>query len=114
MTKYLVVAGRPKQFEYHGPFDDLDDAYAQGAELGRDDWEVGDVQSDGVHLRFGKSRAVPCRMRNLLRSCRCQAIKSGAAISTPRCCASCVTGPAGDKRKEAGMRLFLNLWRLGR
>ena len=56
MTKYLVVAGCPKQFEYHGPFDDLDDAYAQGAELGRDDWEVGDVQSDGVHLRFGKSR----------------------------------------------------------
>ena len=56
MTKYLVVVGCPKQFEYHGPFDDLDDAYAHGAELGRDDWEVGDLQSDGVHLRFGKSR----------------------------------------------------------
>jgi hypothetical protein len=56
MPEYLVVAGRPKQFEYHGPFDDLDAAYAHGAQLGRDDWEVGDVQSDGVHLRFGKSR----------------------------------------------------------
>ena len=56
MTKYLVVTGRPKHFEYHGPFDDLDAAYAHGAQLGRDDWEVGDVQSDGVHLRFGKSR----------------------------------------------------------
>jgi hypothetical protein len=61
MTKYFVVAGRPKQFEYDGPFDELEDAYAHGAQLGRDDWEVGDVQSDGVHLRFGKSResAIP-------------------------------------------------------
>ena len=61
MTKYFVVAGRPKQFEYDGPFDELGDAYAHGARLGRDDWEVGDVQSDGVHLRFGKSRdsAIP-------------------------------------------------------
>jgi hypothetical protein len=61
MTKYFVVAGRPKQFEYDGPFDELEDAYAHGARLGRDDWEVGDVQSDGVHLRFGKSRksAIP-------------------------------------------------------
>ena len=56
MTEYLVVTGRPKHFECHGPFDDLDAAYARGAQLGRDDWEVGDVQSDGVHLRFGKSR----------------------------------------------------------
>jgi hypothetical protein len=56
MTRYLVVAGRLKQVEYDGPFDDLDDAYAHGSQLGRDDWEVGDVQSDGVHLRFGKSR----------------------------------------------------------
>ena len=61
MTKYFVVCGRPKQFEYDGPFDDLDDAYAHGAQLGRNDWEVGDVQSDGVHLRFGNSResAIP-------------------------------------------------------
>jgi len=56
MKEYLVVAGHPKQFEYHGPFDDLDAAYAYGAQLGRDEWEVGDVQNDGVHLRFGKSR----------------------------------------------------------
>ena len=56
MPEYLVVAGRPKQFEYHGPFDDLDAAYAHGAQLGRDDWEVGDVQSDRAHLGFGKSR----------------------------------------------------------
>jgi len=57
MPEYLVVAGRPKQFEYHGPFDDLDAAYAHGAQLGHDDWKVGDVQSDGVHLRFDKSRS---------------------------------------------------------
>jgi len=56
MTKYLVVAGGSKQFEYYGPFSDLDAAYAHGAQLGRDDWEVGDVQRDGVHLRFGNSR----------------------------------------------------------
>lgn len=56
MTGYLVVAGGPKRFEYYGPFDDLDTAYTHGAQLGRDDWEVGDVQGDGVHLRFGKSR----------------------------------------------------------
>jgi hypothetical protein len=56
MTKYLVVAGPPKQFEYHGPFDDLDAAYTHGAQLGRDDWQVGDVQADGVHLRFRWSR----------------------------------------------------------
>lgn len=56
MTKYLVVAGDSKQFEYYGPFPDLDAAYAHGAQLGRDDWQVGDVQGDGVHLRFGNSR----------------------------------------------------------
>jgi hypothetical protein len=56
MTEYLVVVSHPKQFEYHGPFDELDAAYADGAALGHDDWEMGDVQSDGVHLRFGKSR----------------------------------------------------------
>lgn len=61
MTEYLVVAGRLEPLEYHGPFVNLDAAYAHGAQLGRDDWEVGDVQVDGVHLRFGKSRdsAIP-------------------------------------------------------
>jgi hypothetical protein len=61
MTEYLVVTGRPERFEYHGPFVDLDAAYAHGAQLGRDDWDVGDVQGDGVHLRFGKGRdsAIP-------------------------------------------------------
>jgi hypothetical protein len=57
MAEYLVVVSHPKQFEYHGTFDDLDAAYAHGAQLGHDDREVGDVQSDGVHLRFGKSRS---------------------------------------------------------
>ena len=32
-------------------------SYAHGVQLGHDDWEVGDVQSDGVHLRFGKIRS---------------------------------------------------------
>lgn len=44
MTEYLVVAGRPKQFECHGRFDDLDVACARGTDLGHDDWEVDDVQ----------------------------------------------------------------------
>jgi hypothetical protein len=56
MTEYLVVAGRPKRLEYYGPFVDLDAAYAHGAQLSRDDWQVGDVQGDGVHLRYGKNR----------------------------------------------------------
>jgi hypothetical protein len=56
VTERLVVVSHPQQVERHGPFEDLDAANAKDVQLVRDDSEVGDIRSDAVYLRFGKSR----------------------------------------------------------
>jgi hypothetical protein len=97
MTKYFVVAGRLKQFEYDGPFDDLDDAYAHGA--GATTGRSATFKAMACIYASARAAKVLYLMRSLLRSCRCQAIRS--RTSTPEWCASCVTAPAGDERREA-------------
>jgi hypothetical protein len=104
VTKYL--AGSPKQFEYDGPFDDLDGAYAHSTQLGRDDWEVGDVQSHGVHLRFRKSRdsAIPDEQSSEIVSLPSD--QGRPHDLDPVMVRFLRNGPAGDERREARMRRF--------
>ena len=107
MIEYLVVVGHPKQFKYRGPLMNSTPRMRMVPSL---------VMTTG---RWATFKAMVCIYdsakaagRNLLRSCRCQAFRTGTSISLPRWRASCVTGRAGEERKETRMHFFsLIFWR---